>query len=117
MKKSPALSPPAGREEAVMQPDPTHPDPSGARPTRTLSLGLAPPEEQAIDPVCKMTVSPSSAAASTTFEGKTYYFCHPVCLARFQADPRRYLEPSAAPPPPEPVPGATYYTCPMDPEV
>lgn len=27
----------------------------------------------------------------TEHEGRTYYFCCPPCVARFQADPERYL--------------------------
>jgi P-type Cu+ transporter len=87
---------------------------------------------EAIDPVCGMTVHPETAAASTVYEGKPYYFCHPGCLRKFQADPRRYLEPpSPTPPPtggggagvggvppPEAPPGTKVeYVCPMDPEV
>jgi Cu+-exporting ATPase len=72
-----------------------------------------------------MTVDPSTAKVSTTHEGKTYYFCCPHCLQKFQADPQRYL--SAAParheamvaaPVQTPAPGTkTEYFCPMDPEV
>ncbi len=47
------------------------------------------------DPVCGMTVDPSSAkGGSAVHDGKTYWFCHPVCRDRFQAAPERYLQPS-----------------------
>jgi Cu+-exporting ATPase len=39
-----------------------------------------------------MTVEPKTAAASTTYQGQTYWFCSPHCLARFQADPARYAD-------------------------
>jgi Cu+-exporting ATPase len=45
----------------------------------------------ATDPVCGMTVEPSKAAGSTTHEGQTYWFCSPHCLAKFKADPAKYL--------------------------
>lgn len=45
----------------------------------------------AIDPVCGMTVEPSKAAGSTTHQGQTYWFCSPHCLAKFKADPAKYL--------------------------
>jgi P-type Cu+ transporter len=50
------------------------------------------------DPVCGMTVDPSSARASVEHDGKTYYFCAPGCAAKFRADPEEYLaaEPAAA---------------------
>jgi Cu+-exporting ATPase len=75
-----------------------------------------PPQGEAVDPVCGMTVDPATAAASFAYVGRTYYFCHPHCLQRFQADPRRYLGDAAAPPAPPP-PAGTSYTCPMHPEV
>lgn len=42
------------------------------------------------DPVCGMEVSPESAAASTEFEGVTYYFCSQHCSDAFLAEPQRY---------------------------
>lgn len=81
-------------------------------------------EGHAIDPVCGMTVDPATAPARTTFQGKTYYFCHPHCLHRFKADPHKYVdgkpEPMAtplAPPAPAPPGAKRLYTCPMHPEV
>jgi P-type Cu+ transporter len=47
--------------------------------------------DQAIDPVCGMTVAPERAAAHSVYKGKTYNFCAPVCKQRFEADPQRYL--------------------------
>src|ERR1051325_8787374 len=45
----------------------------------------------AIDPVCGMTVDPATAKFKTDHDGKTYYFCCGGCLAKFQADPDRYV--------------------------
>ncbi len=65
-----------------------------------------------------MTVDPATAPASWVYQGTSYYFCCPHCLQRFQADPRRYLDPRLAPPPPAPPAGGSVeYFCPMDPEV
>lgn len=47
---------------------------------------------QVKDPVCGMTVDTASAAASSRFEGETYYFCSTSCARQFDADPRRYVE-------------------------
>ncbi len=44
-----------------------------------------------IDPVCGMKVDPSRAAGSVTHEGRTYYFCSKGCVAKFAADPQKYL--------------------------
>jgi len=43
------------------------------------------------DPVCGMEVSPESAAASTEFEGESYYFCAQGCKDAFLAEPHCYL--------------------------
>lgn len=43
------------------------------------------------DPVCDMEVDESSAAASSNYEGDTYYFCSQDCKQRFDADPERYV--------------------------
>jgi P-type Cu+ transporter len=67
-----------------------------------------------IDPVCGMEVDPSEAAGSHEYEGKTYYFCNPLCLDRFRAEPEAFLAPAAKPPAPA---AAGEYTCPMHPEV
>ena len=60
-----------------------------------------------------MEVTPGAAAGSFDYRGQTYYFCAKSCLAKFQADPERYLAPR---PPTEAKPGVEY-TCPMHPEV
>jgi xanthine dehydrogenase accessory factor len=48
------------------------------------------PRHGEIDPVCGMTVDVADARHRTTYEGRTYYFCSPGCLATFEADPARY---------------------------
>ena len=78
------------------------------------------PENPAIDPVCGMSVDPATAAAQTTHQGKTYYFCNPTCKVRFETEPQKYLagkhEPMALGMPAPPAAG-TKYICPMDPDV
>src|SRR5438552_15130404 len=77
---------------------------------------------EAIDPVCGMTVDPERAAGRWDYQGRTYYFCSPGCLHRFQADPESFLSgrhtPSMPQMPAAPPPGAVrQYVCPMDPDV
>ncbi|HEY2762250.1 MAG TPA: heavy metal translocating P-type ATPase, partial [Pirellulales bacterium] len=43
------------------------------------------------DPVCGMMIDPAHAAAKFDYEGKTYYFCNPGCLKKFQTQPDVYL--------------------------
>jgi YHS domain-containing protein len=45
----------------------------------------------AIDPVCGMEVDEKSAAATSEYKGKTYYFCAPGCKSAFDKDPEKYL--------------------------
>lgn len=47
------------------------------------------------DVVCNMNVDPSTARASADYGGKKYYFCCAGCAAKFNADPQKYLTPSA----------------------
>ncbi|HYX87895.1 MAG TPA: permease, partial [Gaiellaceae bacterium] len=46
------------------------------------------------DPVCGMTVERPKAVKSE-FRGKTFYFCGRGCRDRFEADPERYVSPTA----------------------
>ncbi len=45
----------------------------------------------AVDQVCKMTLNPEKAAATSTYEGKTYYFCAVGCKKEFDKNPAKYL--------------------------
>jgi len=67
------------------------------------------------DPVCGMKVDPQKAAGSHAHGGKTYYFCSAHCVAKFKADPEKYLQPEQAAEPP--APAGAQYTCPMHPEI
>jgi len=71
----------------------------------------------AVDPVCGMAVDPQRAAGSSEYQGKTYHFCSKGCVAKFEADPEKYLQPGAKPEPMRAAPQASEYTCPMHPEV
>lgn len=42
-----------------------------------------------VDPVCGMTIDPANAVGSSSFEGKTYYFCSRACESKFDAAPAR----------------------------
>jgi len=95
--------------------------------TGVISLGkkkpllmMMPASQGEIDPVCGMTVQPSSAAGSHEYGGKTYYFCSASCLTKFRADPDYYLTPAEQQTPrvaPVSAGEVIEYVCPMDPEV
>jgi Cu+-exporting ATPase len=72
-------------------------------------------DKTATDPVCGMKVSPSTTR-KVEHEGQTYYFCSDHCVAKFGADPARYVHPKAAEAAAD-VPAGTIYTCPMHPEI
>ncbi len=69
------------------------------------------------DPVCGMKVA-ASVDKVAEYQGHTYYFCNPRCVARFKASPAQYLTPKPDPMAVTPMdePGAMY-TCPMHPEI
>ncbi len=70
-----------------------------------------------IDPVCGMTVSPESAAATIAHQGESFYFCSKGCAEKFRSDPDKYLSnDNAGESNDHAAPGAIY-TCPMHPEV
>jgi Cu+-exporting ATPase len=48
-------------------------------------------EKMAIDPVCKMEVDETKAAATSEYKGKKYYFCAIGCKKAFDQDPEKYL--------------------------
>lgn len=43
------------------------------------------------DPVCGMTIDEKKAAASSEYNGQTYYFCASGCKKAFDGDPGKYL--------------------------
>src|SRR5262252_5459442 len=47
--------------------------------------------DKVLDPVCGMMVDPDRAAGHVEHNGKTYYFCSKSCVAKFTADPEKYL--------------------------
>lgn len=52
----------------------------------------------AIDPICGMTVEPSSAAGRFDYKGQVYYFCATSCLERFRADPEKAIAKASSAP-------------------
>ena len=42
------------------------------------------------DPVCRMEIEESKAAAKTEYKGKTYYFCCVACKEKFDKSPTMY---------------------------
>lgn len=69
------------------------------------------------DPVCGMVVSADSPHR-LQHAGNTYRFCSEKCLSKFRAEPERYGTGTGADAvSPASVASATWYTCPMHPEV
>jgi len=52
--------------------------------------------DEAVDPVCGMTVDPASAADTVDHDGETYHFCCRGCADSFAADPDEYLDADTA---------------------
>jgi len=77
------------------------------------------------DPVCGMMVDPETAPHHYDLGDTRCYFCSAGCLAKFEANPDRYLNPPQTDPaaqtpdlgtPTEPAQG-TIWTCPMHPQI
>ena len=46
-------------------------------------------------PVCRMDVETATAAGSSEYQGRTYYFCSEECKAKFDANPKGYVQMAA----------------------
>jgi Cu+-exporting ATPase len=44
------------------------------------------------DVVCGMQVDPATAAGSSQYNGKTYYFCSSGCKTKFDANPGQFAK-------------------------
>jgi Cu+-exporting ATPase len=49
-------------------------------------------QKMAIDPVCGMEVEESTAAGTSVYKGKTYYFCALGCKRKFDEHPEHYIK-------------------------
>jgi len=67
------------------------------------------------DPVCGMTVNPTTSKHRFDYRGETFHFCSASCRTKFAADPVAYFEKDSRPK--AAVPEGAIYTCPMHPEI
>ena len=44
------------------------------------------------DPVCGMEINPQHAAATTAYQGQTFYFCRVECQEHFDRSPELYIK-------------------------
>lgn len=58
-------------------------------------VAVAGEANEAVDPVCGMTVATAGARHTAEVSGRRYYFCCAGCRAKFVADPTRYSSPHA----------------------
>jgi Cu+-exporting ATPase len=66
------------------------------------------------DPVCGMSVDPSTSKHRFDYRGKTWHFCSAGCRTKFAADPQSYLDKTG---PKATAPEGAIYTCPMHPQI
>ncbi len=78
--------------------------------------GAATDDKPHTDPVCGMKAA-TNPEKSATHDGQTYYFCSMGCVAKFNADPMRYLDPERKAAAAAAAPADAIYTCPMHPEI
>jgi len=57
---------------------------------RARTVAEKPAVEEAIDPICNMTVEIAGARYTAEHEGRRYYFCCAHCQRTFEKDPHRY---------------------------
>ena len=71
------------------------------------------------DPVCKMTIEEEDAAATSSYQGKTYHFCSTNCKESFDSNPESYLGAAADEGGKEQagIKTKAEWTCPMHPEI
>lgn len=70
------------------------------------------------DPVCKMTIEESEAAATSSYRGKTYFFCSTSCRDKFGNNPEAFIAEVQGHTEAEKAShGEAVYTCPMHAEV
>ncbi len=63
-----------------------------ARPVATVAPATATTTATLVrDPVRGMDVDPATTRHTGVYQGQTYSFCSPGCMAAFTADPPRYL--------------------------
>jgi xanthine dehydrogenase accessory factor len=47
--------------------------------------------EEAVDPICGMTVEVATARHASEYGGETYYFCCPACKREFDKEPEKHV--------------------------
>lgn len=88
-----------------------HHHPQGDHATKTAKNA-----DQAIDPVCGMSVSNTGDVRRQDYEGRSFWFCSESCETKFSADPYFYASGHADKTRDRAAPG-TQWTCPMHPEI
>jgi P-type Cu+ transporter len=74
-------------------------------------------EQEVLDPVCGMTISPADSVGEVEYRGETYHFCTESCLERFKANPEQFVGDAAGETPAAATDLNAEYTCPMHPEI
>src|ERR687894_509756 len=69
------------------------------RPAEAVQNSQTKTPEQAPCAVCSVRegAGDEPVRATTTYEGKTYYFCQEACRDKFLEDPKKWIKPAAAP--------------------
>src|SRR6185295_3554631 len=75
--------------ESLMNPN-SPPSDTTSKPQKLIAVGAP-----KTDPVCGMKVRPDTHRV-VEHQGKKYFFCSDGCMAKFSADPERYLQPRPA---------------------
>ena len=85
------------------------------RATTTPSMGTSRLRKACEIPFAECWLIRTRRSIAISMRARTYYFCSGECLAKFKADPAKYLDKSTKSAPS--VPEGTIYTCPMHPQI
>lgn len=80
----------AGRPHRIAPPVAALAEPAGAEPVTSGPVTTGPAANEALDPVCGMTVAVAPASLQWEHDGKTWYFCGSGCRQAFADDPGKY---------------------------
>ncbi len=88
---------PPGDEEKKMDAaggEPATKDSAGGVPAKAEREEMRGMHHKAVDPVCGMKIKKATAAGTSEYKGKTYYFCNVNCKKSFDSDPEKYVKES-----------------------
>src|SRR6516162_1297148 len=89
--------------------------PYGVCDSRAVAIMQPAQSSVEIDPVCGMTIDPTTSSRHHTHGGRLYHFCSARCQTKFAEQPEKFLSLQGGTS--SNSPAGTIYTCPMHPQI